>query len=1058
MSDFYRARVLSVLLLVCLESSVWSQEATIDGTWKRGPEGNAAFDPKSEGEVQTFAFVNGQIEKRNSQNYIAIYKPADNTFLVYDYVQTLNADRTVAHQANPGDGKLTINGPDLLTNVIFGKTYYFKRFKPSPMPAGPKKSVDDPIKVTVVFENKTGKPLDAIWVDYNGNEVAMPAIAANSSASYASHKNALWRFKLAGQQVQEIVVNANAQQTHNISQDAMGASPEFQFAPSTQVIDLTGSWKYGPVDQFEFADTDAVASMVITKTGTGISVKSSTGNTSTFENHASRKNTYLLRSLVNPSRNIDYKGTDNNSYLVAMNPNLIGTMTGGVVHYLKRDVSANSPVTPPKVQPAMVKPPRVVPPEVKKPQLPTGKSIQGNAEVKLVFENKYGKDVNVVWVDGNGQEVVMQQLANSSSLNLDGREGHLFRFKNTAQLVKEYRVTAQPSQTVVVSTSMASPVTPPRVKPTMVTPPSVVKPTAPRMKKPQQPYTPGKTVAVTFRNFLKAPLTIYMDHPSPDAPEFAITNMPMFLPYLQGYPKQPIPIPMEAEVGTLFRFAIDDLTVARYYVDESDVQEYEIRNMQADVWLTKDQVYTSTPKRQSLSWSDRSGQDAEPAPDMSANHLGYCLPTMHPYDFQRRGVPGAIEIFDYIDSDSKDYRVAGPNYLVPNFLVYKSAKNAEAQMEGKVFTTSAERQKAFAANVGIEAGYEGFGVGGSVSMEGNYGRTKGSATSTNSVQFFATAWQSKYWLSLDKKHAKLSQGFRDFVFKPRNFKSESEGKRFFELVGTHYPLAVLYGGRIYKDETIESSSYAKSLATEWGIQGEVKGSGYGVSAAIKGGYSENKSQSKFNSTELSKIRCAAIGGGSANDFASWTLEGSKDLVPIRVELRPIYELIRPEYFPNRTEIEVQKMRQELQAAYLTYIGNRRKASQSGSGAPKIFKITINQPGLTANPGGNYAKVHHQRSSTTLVVSVSPVPVNETTVVYPGVDFPILFQRGNAVQAGTLLSHLLKKKDGTEVDRFKSNRIELNGLSITTQEQRLESANSMLINNNPPEALPWEMGG
>ena len=967
-------------LCVMATSSGQAQETiNLEGEWKRGPAGQANFDPEKEGELQIFKVVGKTIEKRNTQGYIAIYEQSPNAANNYTYLRTLNANGTVAQEAKPGDGLIVVNSANLMTNVLFGQTYFFKRAQAA---AGSGKSVFNPGKVNIVFQNKTGKQLDLLWVDYAGKEVAMQSIAQDGSANYLSHKGAYWRFKTGGQQIDDFVVGGDAQQQYVIGSAAAPAAEVVQFTPADRAVDVNGIWKLGPQNKADFDPQQSQVEMLLTKTNTGFEMKNAAGFISIYERDPAKQNTYIFRQVLKPDRTVNYQATDSKSLLVATGPHDLATVTNGSYFYMKRIPETKEPVPtpivnqptvkPPVVDPPVVKPPVIVPPTVEIPR-----SVQGNQVVDLKLDNQYGSRVDIIWVDGQGEEKKLTSLDNKASSSMKSHEGHLFRFKSGETLIQEYRVTNQPAQQVTFRDATPA-VVPPKVDPPM----QVVE---------VEPYKPGKQVQVRLTNYLPQPVSLYFKHPNPKVPEQAFFQFPPYLPYVAGM-NRAIPISNNFEEGTIFRFVTGDAEVGRYVVSNEAEQFYDLRTIGADAWFSLEQVFTTSRKKQAKSWSDRlSGNELRRLSDDTGNYLGYCVPRMHPYDFQIRGTKGSVPIFDTIDANSTDYYEIGSTYAVPNYQIYQPAKYSEAQMEGMVFFSESERLDAFSANVGMEAsgGFAGFGA--KVSVEGSYGQSQGTQSSKKSVSFFATAWQSKYWLMLDKKHARLSPGFIDYTLQRRNFSDAIEAQTYFENVGTHYPLAVLYGGRIYKDESVEESSFGKSLATEWSVSGSAGGSAYGVEVAMKAGYGEESSRKQFNSTELSKLTCKSLGGTSATSFENWSLDGTDDLVPIRLELRPIYDLIRPDYFPGKDSNKIQILRQQMEKAFKTYITSRRTPSGTFAGKPRIFEVSFNRPDLDMVGLPNLTT---NRTTTKSIATVTMFPVeiprkNGTEWLYPLLPIPVL---------------------------------------------------------------------
>lgn len=133
----------------------------------------------------------------------------------------------------------------------------------------------------------------------------------------------------------------------------------------------------------------------------------------------------------------------------------------------------------------------------------------------------------------------------------------------------------------------------------------------------------------------------------------------------------------------------------------------------------------------------------------------------------------------------------------------------------------------------------------------------------------------------------------------------------FKRFGTHYPMAVAYGGSSVKDVTLTSSQYSKSWLEDKGVdvntQVDVNAqvSGGGASVGLGGGGfgrglgSQSGGQDKsFVSFVLNEESWRNLGGTCGHTVESCSHASSAGDAPVWLDLRPLYELLAPPFFTD----------------------------------------------------------------------------------------------------------------------------------------------------------------
>ncbi len=207
----------------------------------------------------------------------------------------------------------------------------------------------------------------------------------------------------------------------------------------------------------------------------------------------------------------------------------------------------------------------------------------------------------------------------------------------------------------------------------------------------------------------------------------------------------------------------------------------------------------------------------------------------------------------------------------------------------------------------ISVGGDAKGIGGSVDISQSEKRSRMDSQSMScSVK---SKWQAAWWLSLDKPNAKLSPELTRFILE-MDPEDDNAYVELFEVFGTHYALSTLFGAYASEVSYFEATETASKISKSNSVSAKVKGGkgGKGDSGGGNGGggggggggsgevgISTEFATEGSSSTRREQGRNELYGmGGSGGNFDSFTMGNPEDFVPLRVDLRPIDEVLWPE--------------------------------------------------------------------------------------------------------------------------------------------------------------------
>lgn len=318
---------------------------------------------------------------------------------------------------------------------------------------------------------------------------------------------------------------------------------------------------------------------------------------------------------------------------------------------------------------------------------------------------------------------------------------------------------------------------------------------------------------------------------------------------------------------------------------------------------------------------------------------GYDVLFMDPRDLGTK--PGIVDrnnpIFEPTNfEDTPVYRGFG-NYQVPAFYAMKVYDQTEGKSTSMLNFNESQSMSAW--RVSAEVGYQGM-VGGA-SASAAYSAAKNQSTASQTMTLKDYKYFSKYWLTLYKQKARLSEEFKQAAIRLPG-KDQAAFDRFFHVYGTHYPLSTLYGGMGSRTKTFtrQESGSGSSETFDVSVSGNVAG------FSAKAGYGQDKSTSQKMGFESNEEAFISRPAGSFENFGS---SPANDFIPIKVVLEEIYELIRPQLFDETDPAQIQKinaLREDMKVKLAGYLGSS-EGDPKDMGPRKLHAVvTIRSPQVT----------------------------------------------------------------------------------------------------------------
>ncbi len=203
-------------------------------------------------------------------------------------------------------------------------------------------------------------------------------------------------------------------------------------------------------------------------------------------------------------------------------------------------------------------------------------------------------------------------------------------------------------------------------------------------------------------------------------------------------------------------------------------------------------------------------------------------------------------------------------------------------------------------------------------------------------------------LILDKERVHLHPDLIDRVMahirgEGESLESRTDIVRFFENFGTHYAVRAMIGAKAWEFREMDQSSVEQAITDSTTTSSEVTVPVKAVTLGVKSEKTDSESTELKQSKSEGSIEIGSFGGSFVGELEEWEFEADDtvSMEPLRVMLKPVWELIRPQYFPVQNESEIKGIRElqlRMQRELAAYIG--RKTRQIPDANPFFFEFSI----------------------------------------------------------------------------------------------------------------------
>lgn len=237
--------------------------------------------------------------------------------------------------------------------------------------------------------------------------------------------------------------------------------------------------------------------------------------------------------------------------------------------------------------------------------------------------------------------------------------------------------------------------------------------------------------------------------------------------------------------------------------------------------------------------------------------------------------------------------------------------------------------------------------GASLGIEYAASQTAGRSASSERMRAQALARIDQYRLLQDKANQRLDPFFENDIRKL--VAGQMTTAEFIATYGTHYPLAIHYGGIAEASREMTTSQLRTHAEKNFSVSGEGSLKG----ASLKGGYSEVEAKSDTSGSMFSSSSFQSRGGTGGMERASWTVDETNS-VPVRYDLRPLSELISPVFFPKEwdspaTYSAFANTRRDLDAAITRYMAKFPPLPNTPIG-PRLYRLQFHSIRCLNNVG------------------------------------------------------------------------------------------------------------
>jgi hypothetical protein len=294
--------------------------------------------------------------------------------------------------------------------------------------------------------------------------------------------------------------------------------------------------------------------------------------------------------------------------------------------------------------------------------------------------------------------------------------------------------------------------------------------------------------------------------------------------------------------------------------------------------------------------------------------LGKCydILTLDPFDISHSAK--GHEIFNFYPGEADEIEDEGQRVIVPRHarFIAGSKGKSSSESETNILYTEADMQRMYASAVsGIVTRLMGVFL--PFSLSGSYQNFRKEHRREKNIYVFTRAEYVHYSLELSPHvwdKLRLNPDFQLAVNQlPAEYK-ELEYERFIEEFGTHFSVQVTFGGMISQRIRLNESTYAAVTQKGANLEAEAK-------KVFNAKYSKESESSTYQEIQEYSEELEFSGGEYSGNINQWFTTVKSDPAPIKLELVPLYELIKPDYFPKDTSIlQKQRLLDEATQVYL----------------------------------------------------------------------------------------------------------------------------------------------
>lgn len=287
--------------------------------------------------------------------------------------------------------------------------------------------------------------------------------------------------------------------------------------------------------------------------------------------------------------------------------------------------------------------------------------------------------------------------------------------------------------------------------------------------------------------------------------------------------------------------------------------------------------------------------------------------------------------------------------IIPVDLEISNSNMGDSRTDSTIISNSEEYSRAITKRIGggvngsisasAKAGFLGSGVEvtGTVNMhvvaQGENLDESVSIDSSTTEKMVSVSTFEHYDLYHQKDRTRLSKGFRDELLNLyQKCKGASAGEKkqylnqFFNNWGTHYVFGGTFGAIKWAERTLDQTQSSELIRDMWGSSLKVNDGDTGR---------QNDTSNKLtNAFTKGTLIVRNVGGNSASDENSPAGPGDEP-APIRLDMRPVAELLSPQYFPNNPQI-YQQLREWIELAYPQYLLDQFESKLNGPALAKRF--------------------------------------------------------------------------------------------------------------------------